>query len=219
MSDMTKNERIDQLFERWCEEWPAYRGHLIRDGIIDEETYDQQSTKILFIAKEANDPGQTEWDFRTWWNEQSRVSHAFCRRLAEWAYGILHGFPPLASIDEPGLASALRSVAFMNLKKMGGGGSANMEAIENTVKLERALLIEQIEIIAPDIIVGSAGYSRILHHLFSGADFVDSGYDVHIAKWRGSRIVDYYHPSYRVPRAMAYSLLACVIQSDAFRDF
>ena len=76
---MSKTEQLNQLFTRWQEEISEYQGHFIYDGIINEELYNKQKNKLLFIAKEPNDPDQTEWDFRDAWKE--KPAHIFTYRI------------------------------------------------------------------------------------------------------------------------------------------
>ena len=64
-----------------------------RDGIIDGQEYNKQSCKLLFLAKETNNPDQPGFDFRAWWHEE--VKYAFSHRICEWAYGFFNGFPPI----------------------------------------------------------------------------------------------------------------------------
>lgn len=58
------------MVHQWEEDYPKYKGKLNRDGIINEIQYEKQRPKLLFIAKEPNDPEQIEGDFREWWLEE-----------------------------------------------------------------------------------------------------------------------------------------------------
>jgi hypothetical protein len=51
---MKKNEQLDSLFDDWKQHYPDYKDNFIKDGIVDEDLYDRESPKLLFIAKEAN---------------------------------------------------------------------------------------------------------------------------------------------------------------------
>lgn len=54
---MTKTESLNILFDEWEKEISGYNGFFVKDGIIDEEVWNNTSPKILFIAKEANHYG------------------------------------------------------------------------------------------------------------------------------------------------------------------
>ncbi len=66
---MNKTDKLNQLFEEWENEVPEYKGKFIKDGINDEELFRLSKIKVLFIAKEPNNPKQQAGDFREWWKE------------------------------------------------------------------------------------------------------------------------------------------------------
>lgn len=104
----------------------------------------------------------------------------------------------------------------MNLKKVGGSGSADWRLIQSTTKRDREFLCQQIGIIAPDVIVGGVGDSGLWSMLFPDITLEDCGFDIRVARVGHVKVVDFYHPSYRVPRAMSYALLGRVFQSERF---
>jgi len=53
---MTITEQLDKLFDIWVRRFPKYKDTFVTDGIIDEEVFIRQNLKVLFIAKEPNDP-------------------------------------------------------------------------------------------------------------------------------------------------------------------
>lgn len=215
---MTTTQKLNELFHRWQTEYPEYQGKFASDGIINETLYNNQKLRLLFIAKEPNDPEQNGGDFRNWWSEE--VKFSFSHRICEWAFGLLNSFPPLnaLSYDNKERVQILNSIAFMNLKKIGGGSGADHEVIKEVVSRERLLLSEEIEIIKPHIIVGGLGNSELWEPLFPGIKFEDTGFDIKVARYNSYKIIDYYHPSYRVPRAMNYSLLGRVYESKVFQQ-
>lgn len=214
---MTATEELNALFDRWQDEFPEYRGKFHKDGINNEAVFAEQKLKLLFLAKEPNDPKQGLGDFRSWWAKE--IKYAFSHRICEWAFGLLNGFSPL---DEPRYKNMDRirimsAVAFMNLKKSGGGATADKAKIQEAVDNERHLILKEISIINPDIIVGGIGRPELWESLFPGIQFKDSGFDIKVAKCGSYKIIDYFHPSYRVPRSMSYCLLGRVSDSDVFR--
>jgi len=215
---MTKTQKLDALFDRWQEKFPEQRDRFHKDGIICESKFEEQHPKLLFIAKEPNKPDQLGGDYRVWWKEG--VNYTFSHRICDWAYGIQHDFPPLQEIpsDPTERVEVLRSVAFMNLKKTGGTSTADHAAIISSIKNEHSLLLEEISIIGPDIIIGGfrgAGYWSLL---FEKTKFIDSGFDIKVARHGSIKMIDYHHPSSRAPRSMSYSLLGRVVMSKVFKN-
>ena len=208
---MTRTEKLDRLFDDWKRQRPKEAQLMCLDGIVCEQRYEKMKPKILFIAKEPNDPKWDAFDFREWWC-QCGPKYTFSWRLCEWAYGIWNGFPPLAQFNNA--HDIIRSIAFMNLKKVGGGKQANPDVILNITKRDCTFLRRQIAIIEPDVIVGSVGRDeRIWDVLFPDIQFQDSGFDIAVATVKHVKVIDFYHPSYPVPRAMSYCLLGRVFGS------
>lgn len=212
---MNKNNEIDKLFERWVIEFPQYKGKLYKDGIVNEQEFEKQKVKLLFITKEPNDPEQNEGDFREQLSKEVKAS--FFNRIAEWAYGLLNNFPPIIEITDDKKLDVMRKVAFMNIKKTGGKSSVNPDIIKETLKNEYIYIKREIDIISPHIIIGSIGYYGWWRYLFPKIDFKDS-YDIKVAKGEKYRIINFYHPSYRIPRAMSYCLLKSVYNSEVFKN-
>ncbi len=215
---MTATEKINALFHRWQEEFPEYQGKFNKDGINNEEVFNNQKLKLLFLAKEPNDPEQGGGDFRDWWAEE--VKYSFSHRICEWAFGLLNGFPPVETLsyDNKERVQIMSAIAFMNLKKSGGSANADHDVIREVVTRESHLILEEISIIDPHIIVGGLGNTEFWSLLFPDIQFANSGFDINVAKYGSYRIIDYYHPSYRVPRSMSYCLLDRVFNSDVFLE-
>ena len=215
--NMTVTHQLNDLFQCWQIEFPEYQGRFVSDGIINETLYGRQRLRLLFIAKEPNDPEQSGGDFRDWWTEE--IKYSFSHRICEWAFGLINNFPPLdkLSYENEKRVQILNSIAFMNLKKIGGGASADPDAIKEVVSREKHLLSKEIEIISPHVVVGGIGNSGLWDSLFPGIKLEDTGFDIKVAKYNSYKIIDYYHPSYRVPRAMSYCLLGRVYESEVFQ--
>lgn len=199
----TKTQQLDQLFAKWIAARPEYKGFK-KDGIINEAYF--KDPRILFICKEPNDPSLSEGDYRVWWNDE--MSYAFSRRIGEWAYGIMHNFPKWNSYTDNDSHHALKSIAFMNVKKTGGARTTNHTEIKEYIQRDYDFIREEIAIINPSIIVCSLGLSEITRMALPViTDWVDTGYEVAYSK-SGSRIVvDFYHPSILAPGVMSYVLL------------
>lgn len=216
--EMTKTERLNELFKRWKQELqPGFK----LDGIINEQEFSKQKKKLLFITKEPNDPEGNGGDYREEWPDNAK--YVFANRIAALAYGCLNDFPPLSDYKKNEATNKLKmlqAVAFMNLKKTGGVGQANNELIKKIIHNEKDFIIEEINIIAPDIIIGGIGidspYWEILFE--TELSLKDCGYDVRVGTWRKTKVIEFYHPSIRATTAMLYCLLQQVICSSKFRD-
>lgn len=211
---MNKNEKLNRLFNAW-----GIDDALILDGIINEPKYDQAKAKglgILFIAKEANTKSGTGWDFRDWWNEE--LKYRFSHAIAEWSSGILNKFPDF-NLAKDLKMDAIQSIAFMNInKKTGGGGSADRDKIIAETISFKDKLVEEIKIIDPDIIIGCGLYGTIYDILMPDVEWEKSGYDISVGRWNNTKVVRFYHPSNRYPKAMNYCLLEKVMTSHKFES-
>ena len=215
----TRTQRLNELFVEWKQRTGEEANRMCLDGIIREENYESVELKLLFVAKEPNHPEGPGFDFREAFSKE--VKYAFSKRLCEWAYGVWNGFPSLSEFDakaDTDKLEVIRSISFMNLKKVGGAGSADHERIRSITDRDKDLLRRQIEIIDPDVIIGGVGNSSLWSLLFPEIALQNCGFDIPVARVGRVRVIDFYHPSYRVPRAMSYSLLGRVFQSDEFRS-
>lgn len=221
----SKTERLNKLFEKWQERNstnnPELQSGFKLDGIINEQEFNKQEKKLLFIAKEPNDPEWNGGDYRKEWPD--KANYRFADRIAALAYGCLNDFPPLSDYrkdEATNKSKMLQAVAFMNLKKTGGGGQANNDLIANIISNEKDLIIQEIEIIEPDIIIGGIGinspYWKILFN--DELSLENCGYDVRVGTWRKTKVIEFYHPSIRATPAMLYCLLQQVMSSHKYGD-
>lgn len=206
---MTKNEELDRLFKEWEKAVPDYKGKFVSDGIISEALYDTASKKILFIAKEPNDPKPIEtWDFRILWRDQFK--YPFTYRIAEWAYGLLNDFPAYDElwIDRSKLIQALHSIAFMNVKRIGGGAKSKEKEIYTHTQMNKSFLLREIEIIQPEIIILCLSWwQETIDLLFDKVSWEESC-KIPVGKTNNAKIVSFYHPSqYTYEADYLYSLL------------
>jgi hypothetical protein len=216
---MEVTQELNRLFDAWEAGYPPYQGCFKRDGIVDEKGYLEQTTKVLFIAKEPNDPSQGTGDFRKWWREHG-LQYTFSIRLAEWAYGMLHNFPRYRDAYESHVMKheALLSVAFMNIKKSGGEGMANNAEIDRVALETQEFLRRQINLIDPDIVIGSLmGCDGAWEAIFPDAHWTNHDNYVFVTRVGKMRVIEFFHPSNRFPTVMNYTLLKEVINSQEFR--
>jgi hypothetical protein len=218
---MLKTESLNKLFQTWEKSIVEYGGCFVKDGIINEEVWDKVNPKIMFMTKEPNQYGiQCAGDFRDDW--KNHISdYPFAYRIAEWTFGILNGFPSFDQIftSYKSYNSLLQKISFINLKKSGGVGKSQGSEIGKHFIQNQSYLMQQIEIIDPDIIILCLSFDVFIRtKLFDSAIWTSSGYDINIAKWKDIKLIDFYHPSSRNGPAASYSLLQNVVQSNAFQN-
>lgn len=168
MSD-NRSAELEKLFDEWrkrhiSEDYSnneISKNNFIPDGIIDEVSYMQSPTKILFIAKEAaclKEENTIEKNFETAQNDGF-----WCRRVVLGEEGGTRFSSGLALLANAILnenfetpekdISALRYVAFMNINKRGGFTSCQTDRLDAYVEKYKDLIDREIKIISPDIIV------------------------------------------------------------------
>ena len=108
----------------------------------------------------------------------------------------------------------------MNLKKSGGGGVANQKEICKIAERDKDLILEQIDIIAPEIIVLGLSWGKLRNIIFENEvkEWESSSHGILLGKYKDSKVIDYYHPSARNAPPAAYYLLEKIINSKAFKQ-
>jgi hypothetical protein len=183
----------------------------IKDGIIDHFRFNSQHTKILFIAKEHNylgtlDQKDYKADYREWWN--LHVHLQFSHRISEWAYGILNSFDiDYEQLNYEQKHEALRSIAFINVKKVSGNSSSNPKVICDYIIQSRELLHQQITEISPTLIICCFRHDYYTEHLF-GLKLTRSVTNAFsYGKWNNINVINFYHPSSRKNKQLLYGLI------------
>ncbi|MCG6140659.1 hypothetical protein [Leptospira mtsangambouensis] len=218
---MTKTERLNELFIEWESSYPKYKDRFVSDGIINESEFEKTNPKILVIAKESNNPKQLKEDYRVYWANE--IKYRFSHRIAEWSYGILNDFPELNNLTpkESELKtklSMIHKIAFMNLKKIGGGSTTIESDLKEYIEEDKAFILREIEIINPDIIVGGIGNHSFWRILFPEIEMISSESGRFIAKVGKMKIISFYHPSSWLTKAEIYLLLKKIFKSDSFTN-
>ena len=164
-----------QEYQEWSESFfSQYRQALNNDacfvdGIIDYELYRASNTKVLFVNREAYDE-EGEWYDITETIRDKGMSHFSTnirKRYSE--YLPIFNMPKedvistsvsdieqyVKSFNQDDINQMLQSTAYINVKKVNDGKSKSTvpDLRENFHKAD-VLLCEQIDVIAPDIILG-----------------------------------------------------------------
>lgn len=210
-----KTEQLDKLFDDWKAEIYPNSNSFIRDGIIDEEQWEKANKKILFIAKEANNNSDGDWDFRVWWKDS--INFTFSYRIGEWASGLLKDFPPFDDINNnEARHDAIKKIAFMNINKTGGTSIANTVILKEHIDKSKEFILKQIEIINPEIIISCIG-EYLDDYLFGNENWQKSGYAIWVKKYNETKLISFLHPSARSYSSAPYCLLKNVIETDIFK--
>jgi hypothetical protein len=169
---MEIQEQLEQLFARWAttQKQEGLGDWFFPDGLVGEEAaYAAAPIKVLYILKESN-VGEEPKDFGFWFKRvvANGEEHPIRRRLALLQEVIAD-------------SSNLGVAAYMNLNKSGGAAVADDKQLAAYVQRFAPLIREEIEILAPDVIVCGGCYGLVRDAL--GDSFT-------------GRLVDMWHPSY-----------------------
>ena len=170
---MDKTKQLENLFTTWMKKQSEEtekslqktmiqgtnitKNHFCKDGIICENEYNKQKTKVLFITNEPNIEDN---------ENEPVISSQVCAFLNYYASGVDDWggklrlkiskviFPEIVddSDKENPYKNAVR-FAFMNLNKRGGGKNADAQRVIEYVNKYADFVIQEINIIDPDIIV------------------------------------------------------------------
>lgn len=138
---------MDRLFEKWEKafEFEAF----IRDGAVNEENYERPH--VLFVLRDMNcrmkrdlrqDIMKDGGGWKTWNN------------AARWTAALLDGeksYPRKMTAEKRSCLMARTAV--MNLKKEGGFSRADGRKTEAAVKQQKEFILQELEMLTPDIIV------------------------------------------------------------------
>ena len=153
------------------------KSHFRRDGIIDEDTFRSEATKVLFISAEANDNNysaitqpktNTVLDYREYYRTGIDDYGGNMKEMLAEMFKIICG------IERNSLANnkAVMRFAVMDINKRGGGSSiGNGNHLKAYCKYYAPFIRKEIEIIDPDIvaIVGVRLYDFDFHEKYLGA--------------------------------------------------
>ena len=214
-----------QTAEKWRGS-PHHAGRaFIVDGVIDESRWARAPRRVLFLLKEAYDSSkeQAGFDLRERLRTQKGWRRkATIRNLGRWAH-LLHHFepgdiPPFPSDDEAD--DAFLASALVNVKKSGGRSRSSEDDILEYARSDRALLLEQLEHICPDVIVlgGTWGPAKQLWPpLGQEPSEVMVSYRCH--RTTLAPLINYWHPAAHGSKKLFYYGLAGIMQSGSSSDF
>ena len=147
---MTIFEREEELFREWEKSRPCF----VRDGAVSERDYLKSCPKIVFILKEANNPGFN--DLRKFWRDGGRWQT--WDNVARWVHGIRNlpsecDWSFYENIDERFRREELGRIVVMNLKKSPGGSSTRNAELKRVARDDAECIQKQFTIYDPDITI------------------------------------------------------------------
>lgn len=179
----------------------------VKDGIIDIDRYVTKIPKILWVLKDAYEiGGDGGFDLR----EQIRIKNSFkeftsrptYETMAQIAYGVYHNvssYDDIKKANETDLMNALKSIAYINLKKIPiteGGVYSDMPTVEKAYNQEqdKKIIHRQLKDYSPNIIIGG----NTMPILVKGLGLADQKkiFDVAYYERDGQFYFAVYHPSH-----------------------
>jgi hypothetical protein len=183
---------------------------ILRDGIPDPETYWQpDNLRLLFVLKEGNDPTgkwSLEDDLRDF--VASGAKYKSWANLACWtAFARSVSFDLTSRIDQQWRADQLRHSAFVNLKKVPGGATADNPAVLDFALLHGDLLRQQISLYDPHLTIACGSNTfHVLETVFEGTREKSENVFFYLKHQTLGTVIDFYHPQARI-RGGAQSFL------------
>lgn len=164
-------EKERELFQRWRSEqgYPNF----MADGLFDEETWNKQNIKILFVLKEANWP-DGDLDLCAYLLSEPEHSGYWktWNNIVRWTQAIRTGGDYPETITKADKTACLKTITALNIKKVGGGARAKDEEIRDYGKRDAHFVKAQIELYQPDIIIccgrGTGKNADILYNYVYG---------------------------------------------------
>ena len=220
--EKSTEERLDELFEKWRTEPPykedeSGRNSFIRDGIVNYEKWNESEPKICYLLKEAYIDKEKE--YREYWDIADALNKSepwgVFKKIAVWTEGICKAFNGKFLYED--IADKKKNtdkIALVNVKKWNGKKSSVMNELIEIARYDKKNLLEELEIINPDIIV--CGYTMECLRQIIGEykDFEEYKFEedknAWVGRWGDKMILNYYHPANRGMSTTAhyYALIA-----------
>lgn len=207
-NSMEIRRREEKLFRRWLQRRPD----LVRDGVVDEDTYLATKPRLLFLLKEVNDPHGGGWDLREFICKGAKEQT--WNNITRWVIGIRSLdrdilWNDLEDITLKMRIDVLRSSVAMNLKKSPGSHTTENKSLTTVALEDRDLLTEQFLFYQPDVTICCGS---IVGDLFDEVIQVDkhgpwqkTTRGIWFREYRpGKYVVAYSHPEARVQDCLLY---------------
>lgn len=178
----------------------------IFDGIVNEEKYQNSEVKIMWILKDANSTGEDDsYDLRDAINNlktENGIRKGWEKTFNKIIYvteGILNKtkwdnipFPK----DKPEIVDVLKQIAYVNIKKVGGGSKSVKSELQEHFEKSKQLLINQIDEFNPDVVIFGNTYQFFEKEL--GLNQMNIFGTCHATAKKNRIYIDAYHPNVRM---------------------
>lgn len=161
-----KSKEIDILIKKRIADEKGEKKPVVLDGIVNIEEYCKAKFKILWIMKEANAEDGGDWDMREFMgNKDELCNYKLWRKTYDpiiySTYSILNEFCQWNDMPDTSenleMIDILRSIAFINLKKIPGNSISDYNSIGEAYEKNKDIIKLQIDTYNPDIII--CGYT------------------------------------------------------------
>jgi hypothetical protein len=193
------NQEIEQLAKK-------FKKPPIFDGVVNEEKYQNSAIKIMWVLKDANSTGEVEsYDLRDAINNLKTdygIRKGWEKTFSNIIYvtnGILNQkewddipFPK----NEPEIVDILKQIAYVNIKKVGGGSQSVESELQEHFEKSKKLLLDQIEEFNPDVIIFGNTYRFFKNDL--GLNQMNIFGTCHATAKSDRIYIDAYHPNAKI---------------------
>ena len=202
-----KSMSIRGAEEKLFAELKAVNPDIVEDGIVDETEYLSAKIKIVYLMKEVN--GGSAWDLREFLQKETICSMPW-NTVARWTEGILCPEGEKTWKDhwtqrnEERRRVMLKKIGVVNLKKISGSGSSDMEVLRKAAGENRVLLQRQLELYKPQIII-CCGTAQIFADIFlPGKEWKCTSRGIWYFVWGSTAIIEFYHPGAYVRQCLLH---------------
>ena len=215
------NEKLDDLFVKWGKK--SEFTHFFFDGLMyrgeianpywrcsgnEDKLWEKTPTRVMFLMKDVNaggDSPENDNDIRgRIFRDTSSTTY---RNMSYWLYGLLktieNGKIPeyTFSVSEATQFFDDTPVAYINCKKQAGASSVSYNTLKHYIERDKKFIIEEIEILNPDIIIccawtessGNPIFEFIKENLYPDIEEINNW--VYYSKEKNKLIINSYHPA------------------------
>lgn len=234
--DIKTVAQYEQAHNKLMTEWKSkheavgYK-EFVTDGIVYPEIWFSQTTRILYILKEAHSDEKSDgndWNLLDYLNKPDERKGRIWAAVAEWQYALQNTTADSIPVFDGWLGGSvgdmtqyreaqtalLRKCAVINIKKSNGqNGSDDMDLLDY-VNEDGDLLKQQIDIISPTIIVCGSTFHLLKDRLKQSdkklilGEETASFPDKDCFSVNGRIVIAYYHPANQYPAKLNYYGLA-----------
>lgn len=182
---------------------------LVLDGITDYDQFGKSGMKILWIMKETNQSNTPHADDLRNFHKNVKTYPRWRRTykvIIKATYGILNNKAYNEIPSEADISDILNEIAFINVKKTGGGSNSSWSQIYNHYIRNKEVILEQVACIEPDIIINCSRIFPVFKDL-TQMEYQSVG-NFNVAKTKNGLIINAFHPNQRtINQEQYYNLI------------